>query len=89
MKICLEIQRKKHAVVDKVAIIVNYIFAKQNQDVKRHIATRDTKMNFGDNDAFIREIVLNISRSMEVFLFFVACFIETLTQMEKKTKKKS
>lgn len=45
-------------------------------------------MNFGDNDAFIREIVLNVSRSMEVFLFFVACFIETLTQTEKKPKKK-
>lgn len=45
-------------------------------------------MNFGDNDAFIREIVLNVSRSMEVFLFFVVCFIETLTQTEKKKQKK-
>lgn len=44
-------------------------------------------MNFGDNNAFIREIILNVARSMELFLFFAECFIDTLTPKKRKKKK--
>lgn len=37
-------------------------------------------MNFGDIKAFIREIILNVARSIEVFLFFTESFMDTLTQ---------
>lgn len=45
-------------------------------------------MDIRNNNAFIREIILNVSRSVEVFLFLAACFIDTLTPKRKGKKKK-
>lgn len=45
-------------------------------------------MDIRNNNAFIREIILNVSRSVEVFLFLAACFIDTLTPKRKGKKKR-